>query len=70
MLFEVIDKDNNVVFWTEHYSCIPDKEQLQQINRNYRFRVEGKIVALNKLLDKVDIPAIQPMKPTRSKRLF
>ena len=72
MLFEVINHDNNVVFWTEHFSCIPKKDELSDISRQYRFRLDGKIIALNKLLDKVDVPEIKPNIPktTKAKRLF
>jgi len=72
MLFEVINHDNNVVFWTEHFSCIPKKDELSEISRQYRFRLDGKIITLNKLLDKVDVPEIKPNIPktTKAKRLF
>lgn len=72
MLFEVIDHDNNVLFWTEHFSCVPKKDEISEIGKQYRFRIDGKIISLNKLLDKVDIPEIQPTKPksTKAKRLF
>lgn len=72
MLFEVINRNNEVVFWTEHYTCIPKKDELSEIGKQYRFRLDGKIVALNKLLDKTAIPEIETTntKVTKSKRLF
>ena len=72
MLFEVINRNNEVVFWTEHYTCIPKKDELSEIGKQYRFRLDGKIIALNKLLDKTAIPDIEPTytKVTKSKRLF
>ena len=72
MKFEVIDRDNNVIFWTEHYTCIPKKDELSEIGKQYRFRLNGKIIALNKLLDKTAIPEIESTntKVTKSKRLF
>ena len=72
VLFEVINHNNEVVFWTEHFSCIPKKDELSDINKQYRFRLDGKIIALNKLLDKIDIPEINPTMPktTKAKRLF
>ena len=72
VLFEVINRNNEVVFWTEHFSCIPKKDELSDISKQYRFRLDGKIIALNKLLDKIDIPEINPTIPktTKAKRLF
>ena len=72
MLFEVLNHDNKVVFWTEHFSCIPKKDELSEIGKQYHFRLDGKTISLNKLLDKIAVPEIQLTKPitTKVKRLF
>ena len=67
VLFEVINRNNEVVFWTEHFSCIPKKDELSDIGKQYRFRLDGKSIALNKLLDKIDIPEINPTIPKTTK---
>ena len=72
MLFEVLNHDNKVVFWTEHFSCIPRQDELSEIGKQYHFRLDDKSISLNKLLDKIAVPEIKPIKPntTKAKRLF
>ena len=44
MLFEIYNKSGQRVFWTEHESCIPKKDQLKQMAKSngYTYKLDGK----------------------------
>ena len=54
MKFEVINDKNKPVMSTTSLSCIYDKDTLKSISKaGYKFRVDGKIITLKKLIEKL-----------------
>ena len=54
MKFEVINQFGITAMWCDEFSCIPSPEELKSISSaGYRFKVDGKIIALNKLLESI-----------------
>ena len=54
MKFEVINDKNKTVLLTEYVSCIPNDSALASMfDAGYRFKVDGKIILLKKLKEKL-----------------
>ena len=54
MEFEVINDKNRTVMNTMSKSCLPDKKLLISMSKNgYKFRLNGKMVTVKKLNDKL-----------------
>jgi 1,2-phenylacetyl-CoA epoxidase PaaB subunit len=72
MLFEVFSRDNQRVFFTEHWSCIPTEDELEAIAKaQYKFKLDGKAVSLSKIQSAVHVePIIEPKKSPISRKLF
>lgn len=54
MKFEVININGQVVMNTEYKACVPITEEIKTMSgAGYRFKVDGKFVALNKVNEAV-----------------
>lgn len=60
MKFEVVNKDGQVVMWTEDAECVPTPDELDSMtSAGYRYKVDGKVVAKSNVMKAVggDKPA-------------
>lgn len=57
MRFEVFDREGNILFWTEHFSCLPKPDEIK-LMKDYKFKLDGKLISSAKLLEKLAIPEI------------
>lgn len=51
MKFEVVNKDGQVVMWTEDVECVPTPDELDSMtSAGYRYKVDGKVVAKSNVM--------------------
>ena len=73
MIFEVLNQQNQRIFYTEHWSCVPSEEELSAISSAmYKFKLDGKAVSLNKMQAMVHVEPVISAKDrkVKSKKLF
>lgn len=74
MLFEIFDRQGCRMEHTENLSCIVDsyeKGNLQSMNGNgYKFKLDGKLVSLSKLVETLNLKSNNRIIPNESKKLF
>lgn len=54
MKFEVVNKDGQVVMWTDSIDCIPTSDELDVIaSSGYRYKIDGKVVSKSRVNEAV-----------------
>lgn len=70
MRFEVLNCEGRIVFWTEHYSCIPKTDQLTSMNASgYKFKLDGRTMPASKLIEATKTEPRSDV-PRKNKKLF
>lgn len=56
MKFEVVNRDGQVVMWTDSVDCIPAPNELDVMtSAGYRYKIDGKIVSKSKITETVGV---------------